>query len=706
MHSDEAGRCVTAQYARALPGAANDLEIDALACTTAMNLLSSSSRAGSAVLIAAKGALISSHACGVLAERAAFSVQPSPGLAAVLASGRPIRYPGGLGALQLSTAPTWRNDVLLVPLRSDGMPARVLAATADSITDALGDALHAFAAIAAAAYSGHLDQWTEAIVHRALEPVLLLDADGSIRTASHGAAGLFGIHQEALARELPVNLVHPEDAEGLLRALGRARAGQRASECELRCRRPDGGWIHTEGTVTAHPAAGGGPGLMLRIHDVRERKNLEAELAHWAYHDPKTGLANRARLRQNFERTTEVATRDGTGVAVVAASVEGVREFGQTFGEIQADRILRVVADRLRDCARQQDTVARLGEHEFVILTAAAPVAVDALARRVANALAEPISLPQGSVLLQASVGLRLTEPDTGAGADVDRLLHDAALALTTARRVGERTPQRYQERMQLELAEELSIRRGLLRAIQGREFLLYYQPIVALNTRRLTGIEALLRWQHPERGLIPPDRFIPHAEESGLIVQLGAQTLAQACADVGVLRDHALTVNVNVSPRQLYSDDFITTVRDSLTSSALPSAALCLEITESAVANVDGVAKRLWQLRELGVRLALDDFGTGFASYGRLQTLPIDTIKIDRSFTQHLTPDQKRPAVARDMIRMGHSLGLKVVAEGIETADQESELRALGCQYGQGYRYGRPMPLTDVLAHTAGQGS
>lgn len=706
MRSDKAGRCVTAQGARALPGAANDVEIDALACTTAMNLLSSSSRAGSAVLVAAKGELISSQACGVLAERAAISVKPSPGLAAVLASGHSIRYPGGLGALLLSAAPTWRNDVLLVPLRSVGMPARVLAATADSITDALGNALHAFAAIAAAAYSGHVDQWSDAIVHRAPEPVLLLDADGSIRTASNGAAGLFGINQDALAGELPVNLVHPEDAENLLRALSRTREGQRASECELRCRGADGGWTHSEGTVTAHPAAGGRPGLLLRIHDVRERRNLEAELAHWAYHDPKTGLANSALLRQNFERTTEVATRDGTRVAVVAASVEGVREVGETFGPIQADRILRVVADRLRDCARPQDTVARLDEHEFVILTAAAPAAVDALARGVANALAEPVSLPQGSVLLQASVGLRLSEPDTDADADIDHLLHGAALALTTARRAAGRAPQRYHERMQLELAEELAIRGGLLRAIQGGEFLLYYQPIVDLNTRRLTGIEALLRWQHPDRGLIPPDRFIPHAEESGLIVQLGAQTLAQACADVGVLHDHALTVNVNVSPRQLYSDDFITTVRDSLAGSALPSAALCLEITESAVAHVDGVAKRLWQLRELGVRLALDDFGTGFASYGRLQTLPIDTIKIDRSFTQHLTPDQERPAVARDMIRMGHSLGLKVVAEGIETADQESELRALGCQYGQGYRYGRPMPLADVLIHAASQDS
>jgi diguanylate cyclase (GGDEF)-like protein/PAS domain S-box-containing protein len=700
MRSDEAAWRVITEFAQAQPRTAGELGIDALACTTAMDLLASRERTGAAMLIASKDAFVSTYACGVLTQPATLRVQPSPGLVALMTYRRTLRYPGGLGALQLIVSPSSRNDVLVAPLCSDAGPARVLVATAESITDDLVDALDTFAAIAAAAYPKRRDRCTEIIVRCASEPVLLLDADGTIRTASRGAAALLGVSRGELVRELAIDLMHPADAESLLRTLAGAREGQRSTGCELRCRHADGGWIHTHGTVTARPGICDTPVLILRLHDIRERKNLEAELAHLAYHDPQTGLANSALLRQSFQRATEIATRDGTGVGVVAASVDGVREIGETFGQSQADRIVAVVADRLRACARPQDTVARLGEHEFAILTAADPTSIDKLARDVADVLGQPVAVPHGSVVLRASVGLRQTEPEKLVDTDVDSLVHDATLALNTARRTAERAPQRYDEQMRRAHTEDLTIRRDLLRAIQDGEFLLYYQPIVELSTQRLTGVEALLRWQHPERGLIPPDRFIPYAEQSGLIAQLGAWALARACKDVSRLRatiDDALTISVNVSPHQLHSDNILDIVRDALSEAALPPAALCLEVTESALAHGTSAAKRLRRLRDLGIGVALDDFGTGYASYGQLQSLPFDTIKIDRSFTRQLTSTETNPALARDMIRMGHSLGLKIVAEGIETADQEQALRALRCEYGQGYRFGRPSPIRDV---------
>jgi EAL domain-containing protein (putative c-di-GMP-specific phosphodiesterase class I) len=309
------------------------------------------------------------------------------------------------------------------------------------------------------------------------------------------------------------------------------------------------------------------------------------------------------------------------------------------------------------------------------------------------------VTLAGTEVQARASIGIRIA---AGPDRDVDQLLRDADLAMYAAKTSGKAAWRDFQPDMHEQVQHRLTLRSELRSALETDDFVLFYQPIVEVDTRIVSGFEALVRWQHPERGLVEPDEFVAETEQTGLIVPLGAWVLHRACAVAMTMcktANRELMMSVNVSLRQLETDAFIEVVRNALTDTGLPASALCLEITESVLAEDAALVERLRILRAIGVHLAIDDFGTGFASYSQLQDLPFDTIKIDRSFVERLGPDERTPALARGIIRMSQAVGLRTVAEGVESDEQHAALRELGCPFAQGYLYFRPLEEHQAIA-------
>jgi diguanylate cyclase (GGDEF)-like protein len=382
---------------------------------------------------------------------------------------------------------------------------------------------------------------------------------------------------------------------------------------------------------------------------------------------------------------------------VLLLDLDDFKAVNDSLGHQEGDRLLCVVADRLAGCIRPGDTLARLGGDEFAVLTDDA--SAEELAGRILAALAVPVPLRGAEVQAHASIGIRVAEP---APQDVDQLLRDADLAMYAAKASGRGTWRRFHPSMYEHVHHQLTLRAELRRALDPNEFALRYQPVVEVDTLQIVGFEALICWQHPRLGHVSPDHFIPEAEQSGLIIPIGAWVLREACSTAVELRAAAgrdIVMSVNISPRQLQSDDIVEVVQRTLLDTGLPADALCLEITESILVDDDALVDRLRALRESGVHLAIDDFGTGFSSYSYLQTLPVDSIKIDRTFVERLGPGETTPALARDIVRMSQALRLTAVAEGVETPEQYAELRELGCPLAQGYLFDRPLHVDDALA-------
>jgi diguanylate cyclase (GGDEF)-like protein len=422
--------------------------------------------------------------------------------------------------------------------------------------------------------------------------------------------------------------------------------------------------------------------------DVSKRRLAEDELSWQANHDSLTGLPNREHF---LERLSGSLGSEGQ-VAVLLVDLDDFKVVNDSLGHGAGDRLLSGVAERLCRVLRPGDVIARFGGDEFTVLLPGITSEDYALgvARRLAEALREPLVLDGERRYVSASVGVSFSAPSEH---DPHALLRDADAAMYRAKEMGKSRCEVFDDSMRESAMERLELESGLRHALDDGELRLVYQPLVTLDDGRLSGVEALLRWDHPIFGVVAPLRFISLAERNGLIIPIGAWVLGEACRQLAEWGDAALSVSVNVSARQLGSTDLVDVVRASLEDSGIEPGRLCLEITETAMmADPAAMGETLSALKALGVRLAVDDFGVGHASLRQLRALlPVDTLKIDKSFVDGITDDADDAAIVEGVVRLAHSLGLQAVAEGVETAEQVAMLRSFSCQTGQGYHFARP---------------
>jgi predicted signal transduction protein with EAL and GGDEF domain len=447
---------------------------------------------------------------------------------------------------------------------------------------------------------------------------------------------------------------------------------------------------------------------------VVERIRAQAQVAHQATHDILTGLANRLLFLDRLALALARAQRHGSFAALLFLDLDRFKDVNDTLGHSAGDQVLRSVSQRLQAALRASDSVARFGVEEFTLARfggdefvllceeLASESAAVRVAERVHEALLRPFVVEGKDHLVTASIGIVLAN---GADHDADGLLRDADIAMYRAKERGPGNWEIFDEALRDRALERVATERGLRQALDAGELRLYYQPIVTLDDGIVRSVEALVRWQHPERGLLAPGAFIPIAEESGLIVQIGAWTLREACRQavrwrVSLGDEAPMPVSVNVSARQLSQPELPTIVAQALSDTGLSARDLAIEVTETALIEDSSVpAASLRALRSLGVKILLDDFGTGYSSLSHLQRFPIDALKIDRSFVMHLGEGEDNRAIVQAIAAMASALGLEVVAEGVETAEQGAEACALGCGLAQGYYFARPAPPAEIEA-------
>jgi diguanylate cyclase (GGDEF)-like protein/PAS domain S-box-containing protein len=447
----------------------------------------------------------------------------------------------------------------------------------------------------------------------------------------------------------------------------------------------------------------GEPAALVSLNDITERQWLEQELTQKAFHDPLTNLANRALFRNRVKHALTRCGRSGKSIAILFLDLDEFKGINDTHGHSIGDDLLRAIGDRLTNGARAVDTCARLGGDEFAILMedVSSRAEPERLAQRLIALLHAPIHLKNTVARVGVSIGVAVGE----AGASVEDVLRNADIAMYVSKKDGKGRCTVFEPHMHRAVVDRMELAADLEVAIEQGELHLAYQPIVSIASGDVVGMEALVRWDHPTRGAVSPLEFIPAAEESGAIVTLGGWILNEACEacrqahDAGG-RAEPLWVSVNVSGRQIADPEFVDHVRDALFDSGLPASSLVIEITEGVLVNNDpATIKRLWQLKQLGVRLAIDDFGTGYSSLAYLQRFPLDILKIDKSFIERLADGRQEGALARAVVGLGKALDVLTIAEGIESPEQWRLLRELGCELGQGYLISPPTDATTARA-------
>ncbi|HUY52358.1 MAG TPA: EAL domain-containing protein [Streptosporangiaceae bacterium] len=540
------------------------------------------------------------------------------------------------------------------------------------------------------------------LVHDTSDVILIIDDDGRIRYATPSARSIFG----ALPTEGAYlwDLVQPDERDEIARALADMRDDEGRDIAEdWRITARDGAYVELEvrsSDLRREPTVGG---LVLTLRDVTEHRQLERELKYRAFHDSLTGLPNRLLFQERVVRALARARRTGANVAVLFIDLDDFKIINDTMGHGVGDELLIAAGLRLTALTQGSGTAARLGGDEFALLIADAgdSTMVDVLAETIVGGFTEPFALAVGPVIATATVGVATTEDASSTG----DLVRHADLALYAAKAAGKRQWRRYQPVLSAGMIRRRELQSALDNAVANSAFTLAYQPIVELTSGDVVGFEALVRWPHPEWGMIHPEQFITLAEETGHIVPLGAWVLEQAAADTvrwqrQAPRQPPLYVSVNVSARQLRDTGFVRAVRRALAASGLPPSALLLELTESVLLRPDQrIAADLEELKDIGVRLAIDDFGTGYSSLSYLRELPIDVLKIDKSFVDGIAFSTQRLALAEVIIRIAKTLRLTVVAEGIESEVQRDLLVSMGCPYGQGYLLARPLGAGDAEA-------
>jgi diguanylate cyclase (GGDEF)-like protein/PAS domain S-box-containing protein len=541
------------------------------------------------------------------------------------------------------------------------------------------------------------------LVTSSTDLVLVLGTEGCryvsrsvTRMVDRGEAELLGSGFEAL--------LHSEDRA----AVRSASVHGGPPEIMFRVLNTAGEWRRLEAHVTDLRQERWVRGVVLNARDVTERIKLEEQLTHQAFHDNLTGLPNRALFRDRLDQALARAKRSGELIAVLLIDLDGFKQVNDSLGHDAGDQLLSEVARRFKQVVRESDTVARFGGDEFaLLLECVTEREVVALAQRLLDGVSGTVAIAGREVSLGASIGIVL---DPGSGHS-EELVRDADVAMYAAKDAGRGRYEIFCPEMARKAGELLGVEHELRLGLQRGEFSLHYQPEIELATDRIVGAEALLRWQSPTRGSVPPARFIPIAEATGLILPLGEFVLREACLQAAEWRRAGLVADsfvtwVNVSAKQLGNGALGTVVRSALEAASLPPSVLGLEVTETAVVE-DGIAgerarAELTKLHGLGVQIAIDDFGTGFSSLGQLRHFPIDMIKVDGSFVQGTVDDPKDAAITANLVNLAHALGLVAVAEGIESEGQLSSLQDFGCDLGQGYLFARPMPadrITELLA-------
>lgn len=439
-------------------------------------------------------------------------------------------------------------------------------------------------------------------------------------------------------------------------------------------------------------------GTLGMFMDISERKRAEEQLLHDAFHDGLTGLANRALFMDHLRMTIErCKSRHSNHYAVLFLDYDRFKVVNDSLGHAEGDELLKQIARRLELYTRTGDLVARLGGDEFVILLTEMlePEDVIQVAERIHEDLKAPFDLNGRELFISASIGIALSIDGFRTAED---MLRDADIAMYRAKTTGRARHQVFTEAMRIQATTRLQLETELRRALEQNEFEVHYQPIFNLETQAIKGFEALVRWRHPERGFVPPEEFIPAAEESGLILPLGRWILRESCRQLRIWQGsmpqaESFVISVNLSAKQFLQADLADQVVEALESSGLPSRCLKLEITESyLIENSDKAVKVMNRLREIGVELSLDDFGTGYSSLSYLHRLPVNSLKIDRSFVSQMAESEEHSEIVRTIVRLAQNLKMDVIAEGIETAEQLDQLNQLNCGFGQGYLFAKPM--------------
>ncbi|HTW43168.1 MAG TPA: EAL domain-containing protein [Solirubrobacteraceae bacterium] len=548
------------------------------------------------------------------------------------------------------------------------------------------------------------------LVQNASDLITVVGPDATITYQSPSSEHVLGYQPQELIGTRFDRLVAQEDAGRLLQLLadgpGYARRDGQVIECTLRHRNGQLRQfeiLHNDLLDDEHVR-----GIVLNARDISERKLFEEQLAHQAFHDPVTGLANRALFVESVRQAISRARREGRALGVMFLDIDDFKTINDSLGHGAGDATLIDVAKRLSASIRASDTAARFGGDEFVVLLEdldSSDTATE-VAERVLEDLRQPLTVAGKELVVRGSIGISILAESSATSAD--ELIRDADAAMYIAKRDGKGGYRLFEPEMHAGVLARLELRADLQRALENGQFELHYQPIIRLGDGRVAGMEALLRWHHPQRGLVVPGDFVPFAEETGLIVPIGRWVLREACQQaIAVQRiwtqQPPLYICVNLSVRQLQHSDVIADVRDALDGSGLDAGLLMLEITESMlVEDPDVAVVKLRELRELGVRIAMDDFGTGYSSLSYLSRFPVDVIKMDRSF---LRSDASKEAadLSSAVVALGSSLSLEVVAEGIEYDEQLSRLRDLGCELGQGFHFAYPMESAHLIDYLSG---
>jgi len=599
---------------------------------------------------------------------------------------------------------------LCAPVRSEDRVVACFTVTHRQVDGLFGDEevqLAEFVATLAGAALEHVagsEARYRSLALNSTDVVTIVDASGDIIHQSSSVSHVFGFDAAELVGQSFRSWLHPDDAPDIVALLDvAARGGPGGSALvHYRLRHRDGSWRHVETAVNNLLHDPGVRGVVLNTRDVSDRVALENELRNQAWHDGLTGLANRALFTDRVNHAIARQARAGSPLSVLFLDLDDFKTLNDTMGHGAGDIVLGAVARRLEGCVRPGDTVARFGGDEFaVLLEASGQADAERVAGRILERLAEPFAVLDRDVQMRASVGVAVvaTGDETGS---VDDVLGNADAAMYVAKARGKNRVEVFEAGIRTAAVERSGLRTDLGWALERGQLEVHYQPVIDIAGGAVVGFEALVRWHHPRRGLLLPGEFIDLAEESGLIVPIGAWVLAEACRQARSWIDahggDRLTMAVNVSARQLHDAGLAATVAAALAASEVDPASLVLEITESVtMAETDVTISRLRALKDLGVGLAIDDFGTGYSSLRYLRRFPVDLLKIDRSFVAGVGRNPEDSAIVSSVIGLAHSFGLGVVAEGVETAEQLAELTRFGCDYAQGYHWLRPAAASEV---------
>jgi diguanylate cyclase (GGDEF)-like protein/PAS domain S-box-containing protein len=540
------------------------------------------------------------------------------------------------------------------------------------------------------------------LVTNSSDTIFVTDPDTSILFCTPSAESVFGYALDDLSERRLSDLVHPDDIPAMLSLVARC-AGQSGSNTrgEWRLCDHEGEWHYTETVIANLLEDPHVHSLVFTSRDIGERVRFQNELQHQAFHDALTGLANRVLFKDRVEHALARAERTGIHVAVLLLDIDDFKLVNDSYGHVMGDHLLVQVAERIECILRTSDTAARLGGDEFAILLEGTTDLREAcqVAERTLGLFEDKFSIEVAELAVSASIGVAISD---GSHTSAQELLRDADVAMYSSKAHGKNRLEVFEPEMQAAVYERLELANELREAVERREFVVFYQPIVEIATELIVGCEALVRWTHPRRGLLRPDAFIQIAEVTGLIVPIGDYVLTQACRQLAVwdgqLGANAMRMAVNLSPRQLKDPLVVSTVRRALEHSGIDPGRLTLEITETAlVEDSYATLARLRDLKALGVRLSIDDFGTGYSSLSYLRQFPVDAVKIAKPFVDHIAEGDDHSALARAIITLGDTLRLEVVAEGIEQEAQMLALRSMGCQLGQGFYSSRPVEASSL---------